>query len=220
MALLAVDDNQAHCYSMCRILRHAGYHVFEAHTVTDALGIAQREILDLALVDVNLPDGNGYDLLTSFRKHPRTRSVAVIIHTATEPAQLARQRAELLGAAAFLTFPIEPRDLVNVVRGVLAKGEQRGDTAPQAAGVQDLLSLDLSLLPPDHQQPFRHLLGLSSGQLAESDVRELIRLLESTEILLNSTRVTEPYRSTIQELRAEVQRLISHKKKSNGDGSH
>jgi CheY-like chemotaxis protein len=215
MSLLAVDDNEAHCYAMCRVLRHAGYDVLQAHTGSDALKIAYREHIDLALLDINLPDLTGYELLQALREHPRTQKLPVVIHTATEPTQYARHKAEILGAAAFLTYPIEPRDLLNVVKGILAKdGEDRLESK---RGIETPANFDPATLTPELQRPFRHLLGISREKISEADMQELHRLLQSTEVLLGAPKVASPYRQTIEELRSELQRYIAERSKGNGN---
>jgi DNA-binding response OmpR family regulator len=121
MTILSVDDNVAHCYAISHVLRHAGFEVFEAHTASEALDIAGREHPALALLDINLPDLNGYDLLKELKKNPTTSNIGVILHTAIEPTTVAKTRAERLGADGFLTYPMEQQELLIIVRGTLTR---------------------------------------------------------------------------------------------------
>lgn len=119
MTILSVDDNVAHCYAISRVLRHAGFTVFEAHSAVEALDIAGRENLHLALLDIHLPDLTGYDLLCKLKQNPKTSTMGVILHTASEETTVAKSAAERLGADGFLTYPVESADLLVIVRGTL-----------------------------------------------------------------------------------------------------
>jgi CheY-like chemotaxis protein len=139
MKIMSVDDNVAHCYCISRVLRHAGFKVFEAHTAAEALAIADRERPQLALLDIHLPDLTGYDLLTKLKQNPQTKSMGIILHTASEPTPVAKTAAERLGADGFLTYPMESEELLIVVRGTLmrvsslrdANDHEPGTSAPR-----------------------------------------------------------------------------------------
>lgn len=133
MSILLVDDNVAHCYAISRILRSAGFTVFKAHTASEALDIASREHPALAMLDIHLPDLNGYDLLGRWKKNPTTSNMRVILHTAIEAISNAKLAAERLGADGFLTYPMEPEELLIIVRGTLARVARGGAGEPNSA---------------------------------------------------------------------------------------
>jgi DNA-binding response OmpR family regulator len=58
-SVLIVDDEPKVCDALTRLLRHAGYDVHPAGTGREALAIAQRTVIDLALLDIALPDMPG-----------------------------------------------------------------------------------------------------------------------------------------------------------------
>jgi CheY-like chemotaxis protein len=68
--ILNVDDNDAMRYGVARILRHAGFDVWEAATGAEALRLVQ-EGPDLVLLDVNLPDIDGIELLARVQRLDR-----------------------------------------------------------------------------------------------------------------------------------------------------
>src|SRR4051812_39555782 len=103
--VLAVDDNEALCYALCRILENAGYEVLQAGTGSDALEIALREKPEVVLLDINLPGLNGYEVCSRLKADERTSRTAVIFHSATDATSSARSYAETIGASAFLTYP-------------------------------------------------------------------------------------------------------------------
>src|SRR5262245_3654182 len=118
--ILTVDDNEIHSYALVRILKSAGFDVIHAHTGTEALTIAFGLKPNAIVLDVNLPDLNGFEVCLRIKDDPLTREIPVIFHTATSPTATARGHAESVGASAFLTYPIDPEHLVTVVRGSLA----------------------------------------------------------------------------------------------------
>jgi DNA-binding response OmpR family regulator len=120
-----------------RILRHAGFTVVEAHTASEALDIAERERPALALLDIHLPDLDGFDLLSRWKKNPSTRGMGVILHTASAEIPVAKKTSENLGADGFLTYPMETEDLLIVVRGTLMRLSHSPD-----ASARNLQSLE------------------------------------------------------------------------------
>lgn len=121
MPILAVDDNAAHCYALSRVLSSEGFSVLHAHTVREAEVLTEAQRPRLILLDVHLPDGNGYEFCRRIKSDPKTAGIKVVIHTATDANWSGKQEAEAAGASAFLTYPITRKNLVAVIRGVLAK---------------------------------------------------------------------------------------------------
>lgn len=119
--VLAVDDNEAHCYALRRILEHSGFEVFTAVTGSDALAIARDRVPDVVLLDINLPDVNGYEVCSRLKRDELTRRIPVVFHTATEATGPAKNYAESVGASAFLTYPIDSTQLASVIHGAAAR---------------------------------------------------------------------------------------------------
>src|SRR5215471_6929691 len=119
--ILAVDDNEIHCYALVKTLESAGFNVISAVTGNQALALALLHRPHVMVLDINLPDVNGFEVCYRIKNDPETRDIPVIFHTATSPTGAARGHAESVGAAAFLTYPIDAEHLVTVVRGSLAK---------------------------------------------------------------------------------------------------
>ena len=66
-SILVVDDNAATRYSTSRVLRAEGFSVFEAGTGQDAIALAVGEAVDLVVLDVNLPDFDGFEVCRRLR---------------------------------------------------------------------------------------------------------------------------------------------------------
>lgn len=119
ITILAVDDNQAHNYALARILESAGYLVLPAYTGSQALQLLQQRP-DAVLLDINLPDMDGFEVCRRVRNDVATRHVPVVLFTSGAPDANATAMAERAGARALLFYPIEPTQLLAVLRGHLA----------------------------------------------------------------------------------------------------
>jgi len=116
MRILAVDDNEVHCYALGKTLQQAGFEVVRAHTGHDALRAARSEKPQVVLLDIGLPDVNGFEVCSLLKSDPTTSNISIVFHTASHRNMASRQRAESLGAMAFLTYPVETDQLLMVVR--------------------------------------------------------------------------------------------------------
>jgi DNA-binding response OmpR family regulator len=85
------------------------------------IGLRQQPLPDLILLDVQLPDANGFDILTRLRQHPVLKNVPVIMLTA-ESTREAVLKGLQGGADGYVTKPFEPDLLVNAVKAVLGIG--------------------------------------------------------------------------------------------------
>ncbi len=83
-----------------------------------AIALRQQPAPDLVLLDVQLPDANGFDLLARMREHPVLKSMPVVMLTA-ESTREAVLRGLQLGADGYVTKPFEPDVLVSAVKAVL-----------------------------------------------------------------------------------------------------
>jgi len=115
--ILAVDDNPAALYATTRLLRSAGYEVIEANTGYAALAAAPTA--DLVVLDINLPDIDGFEVCRRLRASPETATLPVLHLSATftDSADLAIGLAA--GADAYLTRPVERPVLIATVKTLL-----------------------------------------------------------------------------------------------------
>ncbi len=101
--ILIVDDEKNILSTLSRALEIEGYSTETAATVSDALGLLSERAIDLVLLDVKLPDGDGLDVLTQIAKRSETLPVIMMSgHGTIETAV----KATRLGALDFLEKPI------------------------------------------------------------------------------------------------------------------
>jgi CheY-like chemotaxis protein len=127
--LLLVEDNEDNRIIYSTVLRHTGYEVIEALDGVQAVELARSRLPDLILMDISIPEIDGWEATKILRQDPATRDIPIIALTAHALAD-DRERASAVGFTAYLAKPIEPRAVVAEVRRWI--GTRAG--APPAAG--------------------------------------------------------------------------------------
>jgi len=117
--ILHVDDIEPHRYSVTRMLEHAGFEVVTAATGCEAIAQALAESPDLVLLDIHLPDMNGYEVCKQLKQRPETSRMTIVHLTATAVSSDAAAESANAGADGFVTEPYIPRELVAKLRSYL-----------------------------------------------------------------------------------------------------
>ena len=117
-AVLIIDDEKEIRESLEQLLSVEGYRVSSAPTAEEGLKKADEGVFDLVLLDINLPDRNGLEVLKSLRRD--TPDMGVIMITAYDSSQMAFQ-ASKEGAASYVTKPWDNDKLLIEVRNLLDK---------------------------------------------------------------------------------------------------
>ena len=117
--ILNVDDQEAGRYAVTRILQNYGYEVLEASSGREALRVVFQEYPDLVVLDVNLPDLNGFEVCKKIKSDNRTSHIPVIHLSATYVETQHRIEGLEEGADGYLVQPVDPRELAANVRAYL-----------------------------------------------------------------------------------------------------
>jgi len=123
-SVLIIDDEQEIRESILELLRTGGYSADSASTAEEGLKKIEGGIFDLVLLDINLPDRNGLDLLKVI-KH-EAPEVGVIMITAYDSSQMAFQ-ASKEGAESYITKPWDNDKLLLEVRNLLDKSRLQAE---------------------------------------------------------------------------------------------
>ena len=123
--ILVCDDTPAKRYVISSWLRRAGYTVVEVESAAAALDVVRHDTVDLAVLDVHLPDGSGLDIARSIKDDPTTASTPVIHVSAVAIETQDRVAGLDQGGDAYLIDPIEPEEMLSTVRALLRSSEAR-----------------------------------------------------------------------------------------------
>jgi len=129
--ILVVDDTPANVKLLVAILENQNYAVITADSGSKALALLTKENPDLVLLDVMMPELNGYQVCQRIRENPQTTLLPVIMVTALDPAK-ERVNGIEAGADDFLTKPINPVELLARVRSLLRIRELHNAVQAQA----------------------------------------------------------------------------------------
>ncbi|MBN2390855.1 MAG: response regulator [Anaerolineae bacterium] len=120
--ILYIEDNPGNRMLVKRILMVEDYDVFEAEDGPTGIEIALREKLDLILMDMNLPDLDGYELTRRMRAIPELANIPIIAMTANV-MQGDREKTLAAGCSGYIPKPIDVDELPHqIARFLKIKG--------------------------------------------------------------------------------------------------
>lgn len=117
--ILLVDDYDIGRYSTKKTLESAGYQVIEADCGEKAIKLARAEKPDLIILDVNLPDMNGFEVLKYLKGDKDTKDISVIHLSATCKDKDSKVFGIEEGADSYLVQPIEKEELLATIKAIL-----------------------------------------------------------------------------------------------------
>lgn len=124
--ILLIEDNNEIRESVSEILLLAGYNVSEAKNGKEGVEMATKDLPDLILCDITMPDLDGYGVLYLLHKNEQTTNIPFIFITAKSERLDLRKGMEM-GADDYLTKPFGRLELLNAVECRLKKKEQQQD---------------------------------------------------------------------------------------------
>ena len=119
--VLLVEDNEDNRIIYSTVLRHVGFVVIEAGDGLQAIALARSAKPDLILMDISIPEIDGWEATRILRADPETQSIPIVALTAHAMAD-DRERAAEIGFTSYLAKPVEPRAVVAEVRRWIGGG--------------------------------------------------------------------------------------------------
>jgi len=116
--ILIVEDDEDISNAMAIRLRASGFKVLVAHDALTGMTLALSERPDLAVLDISMPGGNGFQLSDSMNDLPPLANIPVIFVTASKRPHL-REQAEGCGAVGFFEKPYDSVELLGLIDRVL-----------------------------------------------------------------------------------------------------
>jgi two-component system KDP operon response regulator KdpE len=138
--ILVVDDEPRMTRFIRMNLELEGYHVIEAHNGIEALEKARMELPDLIILDVMMPELDGFETLRMLREISNVPVIMLTVRNEEED----KVRGLELGADDYVTKPFSARELASRVKAVLRRAQ--GPPAPEESILQidDRLSIDFN----------------------------------------------------------------------------
>ena len=183
--VLVCDDTPAKRYVIASWLRRAGYQVVEAQSAGEALDVLVAQPVDLAVLDVHLPDRSGLEVTSLIRSQPGLSSMPVV-HISAVAVEISDRVAGLdVGADAYLIDPIDPDEMLSTVRALLrASGARR--SAEQLAARSGRL----------HRVSVRLNVAGNTARLADAAARAAAEVLDTVAVAMVVGDDGRGYRST------------------------
>jgi two-component system, cell cycle response regulator DivK len=120
--ILVVEDNALNRKLMVEVLRHHGYEVIEAINGAQALLIIRRQVIDLVIMDMQMPIMNGYETVQVLRADAVTAGIKIIAVTSFALAE-ERERIIATGVDVFVSKPIDTRKFPKLVAQLFNNNE-------------------------------------------------------------------------------------------------
>jgi CheY-like chemotaxis protein len=117
-AILVVDDNEAAADSLSKLLTLRGHEVSVAYNGLDAVYKAQEQHPDIVVLDIGLPDIDGYEVIRILKSDKKCTSAIIALTGFGQEGD--KQRAKEAGFQHHLTKPVSLKELERVFRKVLA----------------------------------------------------------------------------------------------------
>jgi len=128
LRVLVVEDSSAmRAFVRAALEDDLPAEMSEAGSGFEALRLLPREAYDLVIVDINMPDINGLELV-SFMRKSEAHATTPVVMISTEASETDRKRGLSLGANAFLRKPFQPHELQALVREQLGRGQPAAST--------------------------------------------------------------------------------------------
>lgn len=212
--ILIVDDDVQTLRLVGLMLERKGYKIIAANTGIQALRTARTEQPDAILLDIMMPDLDGYEVARRLRSQSETAEIPIMIFTARGQAEDKVTGYEA-GADDYLTKPILPAELTAHLRALLSRkkstpaaiqerGYVIGVVAPKGGLGVSMLTLNLALVYHQHSKgeviaaelrPGQGTWSVDLGQLPDEGLANLLRLrpFDITPAAVENELVRSPY---------------------------
>jgi twitching motility two-component system response regulator PilH len=123
--ILVVDDEPTVRKLISELLTREGYTVTVAKDGIDAMVLLNKELPDLLVLDVMMPEFNGYDVCFHLKTRPETKNLSIIILTSRD--QEIDPRLGTLMGIEYLHKSVRPKELLGMVRKLLGQKKTGSD---------------------------------------------------------------------------------------------
>jgi two-component system sensor histidine kinase/response regulator len=189
--ILVVDDLEENLHALDALLRKEGMEILRARSGREALELLLVHDIGLALLDVQMPEMDGFELAELMRGSARTRHVPIIFLTAGSHDAQRMFRGYEVGAVDFLFKPIDPVLLGHKVATFVELHAQRLERERLAGELREMLRLTEMFVA-----------------VVSHDLRAPLSTVLMGAALLDKTVSDAPSRSTLARVRSSAERML------------
>lgn len=203
--ILTVDDKPENLYALAKILQKLDVEIHKANSGNEALSLTLKNEYYLAIVDIQMPEMDGYELVELLRGNPATATLPVIFISAIYSDDYHHRKGYDAGAVDFLSKPFVPEILLSKVKVFLDLYQKRtlleelvrqneALYKQEEARARELAELNaskdkfFSIVSHDLRTPFNSLIGNSQLLLMELENTEDTGKIELADTILHSAK--------------------------------
>ncbi|MHB2020398.1 MAG: response regulator [Candidatus Xenobia bacterium] len=194
--ILVVDDHTINRQFLTTLLGYQGHRLWEASSGEEALTLTRTERPDLAIIDLLMPQMDGYELARRWRSEERLAGMPIIFWSATYLEEEVRLLAQACGVTCILAKPCEPQAVLDAVAGALKSAPP---PLPDPSGASEAFHREHVRLVGD--KLFRYVEELEAAN------RELTRSSEQIRTLYEQLRDSEEQRRRLEEQFRHAQKM-------------
>ncbi|MEJ1932078.1 CHASE2 domain-containing protein [Nostoc sp. NIES-2111] len=172
--ILIVDDDDNHRAILIRLLQEVGCRTLEANDGEQGLEMAIAHHPDMILLDLAMPNMDGFEFIVHLQKQPQTDTIPIIVSSANVFEEN-RQRSIQAGATAFVPKPLHRDELLNSIHSVLKLDWIYAPSTLQSLLPQSQTVTNSELVVPSQEilQQLYHLAMMGDIQAIEGIIKEL-----------------------------------------------
>lgn len=174
--ILIVDDDDNHRSILTTLLQEIGCRILEAVDGKQGLKLATEHQPDMILLDLAMPNMDGFELMVHLQAHSQTSSIPIIVSSANV-FESNRQRSLQAGATAFVGKPLQIDELLNTLRAVLKVDWIYVQSTPQQSIYKQEQVTNSELILPSQEvlQQLYHLAMMGDIPAIEGILNEMIQ---------------------------------------------
>lgn len=207
--ILMVDDQPGKLLSYEAILGELGENLIKAHSGREALDLLLKTDVAVVLMDVSMPELDGFELADLIRQHPRFQETAIIFISAVHLTDLDRLKAYQRGAVDYISVPIVP-ELLRAKVSVFADLHRKTRQLEQLNRELRALSARLITMQDEERRRIARDLHDSVGQfVAAMSMNNGMALRQADKLSREAVEALQQNSQLVEQLSKEI-RTISH----------
>lgn len=195
--ILVIDDVKSNLVSLRGMLQALDYVPYMAQSISAAISILEKQLPDLILLDISMPEMDGFEFCEMLKDNPRTRKIPVIFISAVEDIA-DKERGFDLGAADFIQKPFSLSDLALRVKTQLRVSEIQAELESSNRRL-NLMTRQLSRRLWEEQENLVFAMGRLVEQRDEGAANHIDNLSYNSWIIAQALQLTEEFEEVISE---------------------